>query len=268
MISSMKLLCALPLCVLPAVGSLTGCKHADGPRSESGVKIAGGDEVDADEPTASATVALLRPDGSVFCSGVLISPTHVLSAAHCRKDFAGEVAYVAFGPVAKKDQLPAGSLIAASFRGNEDFQRSIMFGGLPDRPVNDIALLTLTAPAPPAHKPAVLLQMADDVAVGETVVIAGFGLISAMPSQRSSSGTLRQTETSLVKLSPASKEVLIKGRSDNAACNGDSGGPVYVRRGQDLKLLGVTSRGTGMPCQSDTVYTDVRYFSAWLQQQL
>jgi hypothetical protein len=65
------------------------------------------------------------------------------------------------------------------------------------------------------------------------------------------------------------EEVLLGANDENGGlCFGDSGGPLYVRRGNQLLLLGVASRATGddggEPCGPGGVYTSIPGHRDWI----
>ena len=237
-----------------------GCGKFD---HDSGLSIYGGRLVNANERVAQYTVALVQ-DGRIFCSGVLASPTVVVTAAHCK------------GFVNKRKSLQVGfgvslaaieTVTATDFVSHPDYNPTLMRSGRTDASAYDIGVILLEEPAPYGFRPINILPDSTRLAVRRPVLVAGFGKTDLPdPDKRGAvvSGKLLQVNMKLKAVESGSKEVWFGLTPGKASCNGDSGGPgVVVDRGVH-KLLGVTSRG--IDCRSDVIYTDVTTYGEWLSQ--
>ena len=229
----------------------------------SDTKIVGGDRVSASEAIAKSTVALVTPYGEAFCSGSLIAPRVVLTASHCVAEYDEDTLYVAFGLVAKPGSIKKANVREASnYVHNEDYDPSAMDDAPATRPPNDVAIVTLEEAAPSGYVPVKMLTLDDDIHAGETLTLAGFGLTSA---EGDDSGVLRKVDVKMTSVDKASEEIEFGDTPGKSACMGDSGGPAFLERDGQLRLIGVTSRGSS-ECDSDGIYTDVRYFQNWINQ--
>jgi hypothetical protein len=215
------------------------------------------------------TVALVEADsGFPFCSGTLIAPDAVLTAAHCAIVFdrdtgkitglrepdsvlvvAGETSI----GLAESDN--AYGLTRLSVHPNylqgppEDAAEQ--FGGL-----HDLAVLSLQRDVEGLTPVPVL----DDnmarqlLTLGSDLVIEGYGTNDSQGTQ--GGGVLREADVPMVRLG---KDEFIAGESGTPdTCPGDSGGPVYLDRDGVLAVVGVTSRGlvsSTQPCGQGGIYT-------------
>lgn len=240
---------------------VVGCgSNQDDQNNQSDVSIVGGTKVSANDAITASTVALVTPKGKSFCTGSLIGPKLVVTASHCLVDHVGELS-VAFGTVAKSGSIkPENLRLASKFFVHEDYNTDAMDEDVPTNAPNDIALIFLKEEAPRGYKPVSVLKDGDDVAEGEVLTLAGFGLTHYLFG---SSGTLRKVNTKIKTLMPNVKELEFGEKTNMSACMGDSGGPAFIVRNNKLTLIGVTSRGSGK-CDSTGIYTDVRYFGSWL----
>jgi secreted trypsin-like serine protease len=189
----------------------------------------------------------------------LIGVKTVLTAAHCVEGVAQTTVKVgvSFGLNAST----AKSIPALALKKHPAYKPQLMRLANPVSPPNDIAIVTLSAPAPATHKPVAILSLTNALVVGEPLLLAGYGLTS--PSGLDQSGVLRQVTTEITLLSEARKEIEFGNHPGRSACMGDSGGPAFVVRAGKIKLVGVTSRGSFF-CDLDGVYTDARYFAAFI----
>lgn len=172
--------------------------------------------------TADHLVMVLQRRGPAagFCTGIVLSPHAVLTAAHCVppgadlrvhfKDAAGAPVLL---PVAGVTRHPGYRADAIAKR-----ERSI-----------DLAVVTLAEPLPERFQPATLSVQAS-AQVGESFVVAGYGL--GREGEPASSGQLR--EAALAARAPLSDVLLWAAdpaRGGAGACTGDSGGPMLDASG-------------------------------------
>lgn len=252
------------LASIMSLGMLTACGRDNQDVARSNLDIVGGTLVNAASAITKSTVALIdMTTGNAFCTGSLIGARTVLTAAHCVEGVAQTSIRVgvSFGVKASN----ARAIPVLQLTKHPSYNTAMMQSINPDAPPNDIALATLAEAAPAGYKPVAILGLTDRVVVGEALLLAGYGLTS--PSGADLSGRLRQVTTEVTMLSEVRKELEFGNHPGKSACMGDSGGPAFVIRAGQIKLLGVTSRGSSA-CNLRGVYTDVRYFAPFLASKL
>lgn len=178
-----------------------------------------------------ATTMVLSSNGGV-CSGVVLAPDVIATAAHCLtgaaeyrahwRDERGEPVLAAIAAiVVHPDYDP---------RAIETRRRSI-----------DLALARLAEPLPARFVPALLDP--SPAAAAERVVLAGFGVETESDTRGLTSGTFRAAILDVVEpYGPSRILVWLSGRGAGA-CHGDSGGPI-LRDGAVFALTSWT-RGEG-----------------------
>ncbi|MEE1654874.1 trypsin-like serine protease [Microvirga sp. CF3062] len=175
-----------------------------------------------------------------LCSGVIVGPDLVLTAAHCVIDRA------AYRVTALNRALRPQRFNVAALAIHPTF----VPGTTPrTQPGIDLAVVKLDRPLGPdflALDPA----QAGRIDVGDQVTIAGYGVLSERA--RGTARTLRQTN--LVSLGPievANRVLIVADRNRLAettgagACRGDSGGPILAATSSGYQLYGITSWSSG-----------------------
>ena len=287
--------------ILPLVFGLTACSER--PRtSRSQPLVLEGRPAEA---APFAAVALLRRDSAqewfAFCSGVLLAPTEVVTAAHCSVDSDGTLHQPEAVLVVAGDSRPeapgARRLVVQSIAVLPGFDGKAM-GRQPDgliRPAaaRDLAVWTLAQPV--TAPVAVLLQTSageEFLRDGEAITITGFGQRDPWESPWASHEfAVAQTPFRLRVTLAARERVRIDGRAELRTishdvagltagefyaggtlrpdtCKGDSGSGAFVTAADgSLRLVGITSRGTAR-CGDGGVYTFVPAFTDWLSGKI
>ncbi|WNG32255.1 trypsin-like serine protease [Archangium violaceum] len=224
------------------------------------------------------TVAVLDNDGVQECSGVLISPTTVVTAAHCvvlQDGATGQIA-AELGPA--NLQVLAGALDVRDATPEQLFRirKVIRHPRFPvpgtfnagdlDR-AEDIALLLLETPVQTVPVVPLLPPEALDVLLhpGTPVVIAGYG---ARDERGRFSGTLYFAETPFQQRNATEFSAGAPGSPDS--CSGDSGGPALLMIDGVPHLLGLSARAlhspSGADCGDGGIYTLVPAYHRWLEE--
>lgn len=187
-------------------------------------------------PLAGSTLMVLNARGGV-CTGIVLSPRSVLTAAHCAAG--GTELRIHWKEGGEPVLLPPAAVaLHPEFRANAVAarQRSV-----------DLALLRLAQPLPGRFVPASLVDGVPPRS-GAPVVLAGYGV--SREGEARSTGVYRSATLSVVEPYGPGKILLWAAdaagagkRSGPGACQGDSGGPMTSGDGQGV--VAVTSWSTG-----------------------
>jgi hypothetical protein len=235
------------------------------------VPIVGGEAVEGAD--WASVVAILTPDPDDrtighLCSGTLVAPRLVLTAAHCIPPKADASAIeVYFGTEMTSHQRATGK----------------RFGLHPDACVEDcepeamdFAFIEIAEDVSGVKYIPLLTVQADwDYAMVafKPITLVGFGAVrdeeeeGAAPLQDDERGHKRTVTTIIDKFTEHGEEV-IAGSTNKDTCGGDSGGPAFVKIADgSWRQVGVTSRGV-RPCGTGYGYYGVPYFAlTWLRDE-
>ena len=197
-------------------------------------------------------VVLVGDAAGFFCSGVIVKPRVVLTAAHCAHGTRIAVGHLS-------SQATTIPIIRASTHA-----------------VEDIAVLALDRDVEVrVHA----LRLSDHGAPVSEIAIAGFGVRD--PERVTGFGIKR-----IRRVLPdgwgcdlrrgrelgcrPETELLLQGGHDDDTCFGDSGGGAFERTSGGWRLIGITSRGTSpkrVVCGEGGVYVRIDVVHAWLAEQ-
>jgi secreted trypsin-like serine protease len=203
-----------------------------------------------------------------LCSGAVIAPDLVLTAAHCVIDPAA-YRVVAVDRAFKRQRMGIAAVV----------MHPTFVGGTTPRtqPGIDLAILRLERPLGPDFLP-LDPNLTGAVDVGDEATIAGFGVLNER--RRQSAHTLRHVNlVSLGPLETANRVLILADRKRLAetggagACRGDSGGPVIAASADGYLLYGIVSWSSGAmrtrtrsACGGLTAFTPVAEHLGWIRQ--
>ncbi|MBI1860087.1 MAG: trypsin-like serine protease [Deltaproteobacteria bacterium] len=197
-------------------------------------------------------VMVIEPGGTGICSGTIVSPTAVLTAAHCTKVSGTYTIQGDFGQ--------------GTFSATTTTTESFGPGTVGD--TNDIAVLIFSSPITTSGS-ANIYDIGSTVSNGQSLDLVGYGCNdintkSGAGVKRAGSNQVAQIDDFLFFLTPISSSSVatstqrILGPSNRvASCFGDSGGPALAAKGSSYNVVGVTHAGGVTSSEYVSEYIDL-----------
>lgn len=218
-----------------------GCERNK--ENSSDTKIVNGTLVMGPMQAEYRSTIALTGDGGTTCTGTLIGPNHVVTAAHC---MGGGVIQLGYGP--NGAPIPGVRVIGA--QGHPRWSEGPF----------DIAAVAFEGMLPPDLQPVPVAPMSLGGG-GVPVIIAGYGVTG---ENQGGGDILRRTDARIKNFLPQEREFEMQEGLGTGSCYGDSGGPIYFNLGGQLAVIGAVSRGNN--CEAgDSTDTDVRQYQGWLK---
>jgi MYXO-CTERM domain-containing protein len=192
---------------------------------------------DSDDPGVVMVISLQASGQASLCTGEIISPHVVLTAAHCvdPRTVGTATTYVYPGM-----QLPAQPK-TTDFLAVKETHFDQAFNPDPSTVGNghDVGVVIMVNPVTTTPLPYQRTPIPDSM-VGTPARLVGYGVTSGSDTMGTSAGTRRQAPTTLAHLSD-----LFVGLQDGShgICEGDSGGPAFMMFSGSERIVGVTSFG-------------------------
>jgi hypothetical protein len=233
------------LCATLAAISLAACTLAACSSDPGAAELYGTVDqpiVNGSVDSGDLAVVGLTGGGFQFCTGTLIRPDVVITAAHCLPPNLGDFGISSYSQI---------DVFFGTNVGSGDFVPAIDGWTHPGWNIdvfeNDIGLLRLASPGPTTPIPFATepMTLSDQ---GAPVRLVGFGITQEGAND---SGVKRHGNTNIAEVF---QFVFTMGLQPSGTCSGDSGGPTLMMRGGQEVVAGIHSRSD---CANEAIDTRV-----------
>ncbi len=195
--------------------------------------------------SAFPAVGALTRNGQMHCTGTVIGPRLVVTAAHCVSGFTASSMRFVLG---SKLSAPTATIGVASIKAHPNYD--------PNQITNDIGIVTLSSDAPVT--PMKIMDAMGASWAGKTLTFVGFGVSNG--NTQTGDGTKRFVDMAIQSVGATQFQYAVPGKN---TCNGDSGGPAFANVNGEMLVAGVTSYGDAS-CTQYGVDTRVDAFKSFV----
>jgi hypothetical protein len=227
-----------------------------------GLGIVGGTPTNMNDMVAKSTVRLIIGQG--MCTGTIIGPNQISTAAHCLEDNpAVNTMQIQFGvtPATSPDVKVKGYSVHPDYKGLPIGQN-----GYANVRLFDVAVIAFDGKIPQGFGIAPVGSTAN-LQAGTEVILAGYGAYSDNDMQER---PLTQVKKAVALFDRNFKEIQLQVGGQQGGCYGDSGGPSYIlsENGMCLKTLSTTTgpgrSGNGTCTQGSGTLMDITAHQGWM----